>query len=450
MTDTSVETVVERIHDRVTPTDDERERLHAVADRLRERARDAITDLGIDADVRLVGSTARETWLAGDRDIDLFVRFPPDLPRADLERYGLQVGHAVVPDGHEEFAEHPYVKGEVEGFAVDCVPCFAVESAGDIQSAVDRTPFHTEYLEARLDEELRGDARVTKAFLKGIGAYGSDLRTRGFAGYLAELLVLAHGGFIPLVHAAADWNPPVSFDPEDHATSSFEDGLVVIDPTDPDRNVAASLSAENLARLIHYSRDLLADPRESLFEPRSVDSMDSGTVRSAVEERGTHPIAVRFDAPDIVDDQLYPQLEKSLSGLESELRRRGFDPLRATCVADETAALLVECQITRLPAIERHEGPPVGVRNHAEGFYDAYADGPETGPYLDGDRYVVERERDYRTPEAFAEDALFSVALGPAIERALDDGYTVLAGDGIAALAAEFGPELRAYFHPHV
>ena len=450
MPETSVETVVRRVRDRVTPDDEERERLHAVADRLRERARDSIADLGVEADVRLVGSTARGTWLAGDRDIDLFVRFRPELPRSGLERYGLQVGHAVVPDGHEEFAEHPYVTGDVDGFAVDCVPCFDVDTASEIQSAVDRTPFHTAYLEARLDEELRADARVTKAFLKGIGAYGSDLRTRGFAGYLAELLVLEHGGFLPLVRAASDWSPPVRFDPEDHAASGFEDALVVIDPTDPDRNVAAALSTANLSRLVHYSRDLLSEPREAVFEPRSVEPMTATAVRDAVAERGTHPVAVRFDAPEIVDDQLYPQLEKSLSGLESALRRRGFDPLRTTCVADETAALLVECQLPRRPAIERHEGPPIGVRDHANGFYAAYADGPETGPYLDGDRYVVERERDYRTPESFAEDALFSVALGPAVERALDTGYTVLAGEEIAALAGEFGTELREYFDPRV
>ena len=246
MPETSVETVVRRVRDRVTPDDEERERLHAVADRLRERARDSIADLDVEANVRLVGSTARGTWLAGDRDIDLFVRFRPELPRSELERYGLQVGHAVVPDGHEEFAEHPYVTGDVDGFAVDCVPCFSVDSASEIQSAVDRTPFHTAYLEARLDEGLRADARVTKAFLKGIGAYGSDLRTRGFAGYLAELLVVEHDGFLPLVRAASDWSPPVCFDLEGHATSSFDDALVVIDPTDPDRNVAAALSTATL------------------------------------------------------------------------------------------------------------------------------------------------------------------------------------------------------------
>ncbi|OYR83860.1 tRNA CCA-pyrophosphorylase, partial [Halorubrum sp. E3] len=182
-----------------------------------DRTREAIADLPVEADVVQVGSTARGTWVAGDRDIDLFVRFDEDLDRAELEEYGLDVGHAVLPDGHEEFAEHPYVKGSYEGFDVDLVPCHDVERAAKLVSAVDRTPFHDAYLSARLDDDLAGDVVLAKAFLKGIGAYGSDLRTEGFSGYLTELLVLELGGFVPLVESARSWHPPVEFDPEGHA-----------------------------------------------------------------------------------------------------------------------------------------------------------------------------------------------------------------------------------------
>jgi tRNA nucleotidyltransferase (CCA-adding enzyme) len=451
MSDDAFDDVVERVRRRVTPTEAERERLQSAARTLRERAEAALDDLDVEGDALLVGSTARGTWLAGDRDIDLFVRFPPDLDRERLERYGLRVGHAVLDDGHEEFAEHPYVKGTYGEFDVDCVPCYDVDSAADIRSAVDRTPFHTAYLDDRLDESLASEVRVAKAFLKGIGAYGSDLRTKGFAGYLAELLVLEQGGFRELVTAAADWQPPVRFDPEGHGTATFDDALVVVDPTDPERNVAASLSERNVARLIHYARELLASPRVELFESSPPAPLDGDAVRERVRERGTHPVAVRFDAPDIVDDQLYPQLDKSLAGLAGELDRRGFEPLRTARFADDTAVLFVECTVGELPAIERHEGPPVGVREHATGFYEAYAaDDSVTGPYLDGDRYVVERPRAYRTPAAVVEGALFSVALGPAVERALESGYETLADAAVARLADEFGTELADYFDPAV
>jgi tRNA nucleotidyltransferase (CCA-adding enzyme) len=451
--------VVARVRERVLPDDAERAEMERAATEVVERAEAAVADLDIEADVVRVGSTARGTWLSGDRDLDVFVRFPPAIERAELERYGLEVGHTVLPDGHEEYAEHPYVKGAVKGFDVDLVPCYRLDDATDIRSAVDRTPFHTQYLRERLDGDLAAEVVVAKAFLKGIGAYGSDLRTQGFSGYLTELLVLAYGGFRALCEAAADeWHPPVELDPADHGRASFDDPLVVIDPTDPERNVAAVCSAEAVGRLIHYARDLLADPREALFEPRDPEPVDAGAVRDAVADRGTHPVAVRFRAPDVVEDQLYPQLDRSLAGLRDELERRGFEPVRADRFAqaadavtegEPVAALLVECAVAELPAVERHEGPPVAVRQHAEGFYGKYAgDAAVYGPFLDGDRYVVERPRDVRTPAELAETELFDCSLGPHVESSLEEGYDVLAGAAVAELAGPFGAELAAYLDP--
>jgi tRNA nucleotidyltransferase (CCA-adding enzyme) len=451
----SFEAVVDEVRARVVPDDDERTALEAVVADLTARAGTAVAGLPVEADVRLVGSTARGTWLPGDRDVDLFVRFPTALSREDLERYGLAVGNEVIPDGHEEYAEHPYVHGEVDGFDVDCVPCYAVESATDIRSAVDRTPFHTDYLEGRI-EPLADDVRVAKAFLTGVGVYGSDLRTKGVSGYLTELLVLEYGGFRPFVEAAADWRPPVRLDPvaADEVTGSdaagFDDPLVVVDPTDPDRNVAAVCSARNVARLIHYARELLADPRPGLFEADTPAPVSAPAVRDAVVDRGTTPVAVRFAAPDVVPDQLFPQLDKSLAGIEGALERAGFQPLRSARFADETAVLLVECGVDRLPAVTRHRGPPVGVREHAEGFFETYAGTPDaTGPFVDeAGHYVVERPRESRTPAALLESTLFDVSLGPHVETALRDDYEILTGADIAALTDEFGVELAGYVSP--
>jgi tRNA nucleotidyltransferase (CCA-adding enzyme) len=441
--------VIDRVDRRVRPDADERARLAAVADRLADRARAALADHGVDADVVRVGSTARDTWLAGDRDIDLFVRLPADLPRSDLERLGLAVGHAVLPDGHEEYAEHPYVTGTVEGFDVDLVPCYDVEAATDARSAVDRTPFHTAWLDGRIDD-LTADVRVAKQFLAAMGAYGSDLRTRGFSGYLTELLVLEHGGFAGLVGAAAEWHPPVRYDPADHGTATFDDPLVVVDPTDPERNVAAVCAAEQVARLQHYARDLLATPRVAAFFRDDPAPLSADAVRDHVARRGTAPVAVVFDAPDVVDDQLYPQLRRSLGGVRAALDRAGFAPLRAATFADERAVLFVECATGEVAAIERHEGPPVAVADHARGFLDAHRDA-DYGPVLGGDRYVVERPRDHTTPAGLLRsDAILDVALGARVEEALRDEYTVLAGADVAALADEFGVALARYFEPTV
>ena len=449
----TLDDVLREVDERVTPSADERQRLTAAASRLVDRAEAAIDDRDIAADVLQVGSTARGTWLAGDRDIDLFVRFDPDLPRETLETYGLEIGHAVLPEGHQEYAEHPYVKGEFEGFDVDCVPCYAVESATDIRSAVDRTPFHTKYLDARIDDALARDVRIFKRFLKGIGAYGSDLKTRGFSGYLAELLIVEYGGFKPLLDAAVDWHPPVAFDPEDHGTASFSDPLVVIDPTDPERNVAAVCAADNVARLQHYARKLLADPDLALFFPPDREPLAADEIRQRLDCRETTAVALVFEPPEIVDDQLYPQLEKSRAGIQSGLESHGFAVFRSEAMVDaesETAVLLFELATARLPAVERHEGPPIGVRQHATGFYTAYVDREDcAGPFIDGDRYVVERPREWTDAvEYLSSDDIFDVGLGVRIEEALEDGYELHVDDEIAALADSVGGQLTAYLDP--
>ena len=444
------DTVVEAVRKRVEPDDDERTAMKEAIETVTTRLEAALADLPTDADITLAGSGARDTWLAGDRDIDIFVAFPPDTSREDLESYGLTLGHAALSNGREEFAEHPYVVGEYDGFDVDIVPCYDVENATEIQSAVDRTPFHTQYLTERLTPELAADVRVCKQFLTGIGVYGSDLRTQGFSGFLTELLVLEFGGFRPLVEAAADWHPPVRLDPENHGQASFEDPLVVIDPTDPERNVAAVLTESNLARLQHFSRGLLASPDTSYFFPKSVEPLDPSTVRETFIRRETTPVAIRFDPPAVVDDQLWPQLERSRSGIVEELERRGFAVFRSAAFARaETAVLLFELSVADLPAVERHEGPPIHVREHAERFYDAYADSDVTGPFIDGDRYVVERERDHSSVVSFlTSEELFGVGLGTHIRTALESEYELVVGDEVAKLASEFGREFARYLSP--
>jgi len=447
------ERVVEQVRERVDPSEEERARMRAVVAELTERAEAAVAERCEDADVVQVGSTARGTWIAGDRDVDLFVRFPTDVSREALEAWGLEVGYAVLPDGREEYAEHPYVTGEYRGFDVDCVPCYRVESASEIRSAVDRTPFHNEYLEARLDDDLAGEVRVTKQFLKGIGAYGSDLRTRGFSGYVTELLVVEYGGFRAFVEAVADWQPPVVVDPEAHAAASFDDALVVVDPTDPERNVAAVCSAANVARLQHHARALLAAPSVERFAATDPEPISAAGVREHVRRRGTTPMAVAFSPPDLVDDQLWPQLRRSESGLVDELDRRGFDVLRSAAFATQdrsAAAILVELAVAERPRVRRHDGPPVHVAAHARGFYEKYADDPDAyGPFVADGRYVVEREREHATAAAFLEsDAVFDVRLGTHVASALEAGYDVLVGDAVASLAEDFGVELAAYFDP--
>jgi len=450
MAEADLDAVLATVRDRVTPDADERAHLESVAETALERARAAVDARDVAATVLLVGSASRDTWLPGERDVDVFVAVPPSLDRATLESFGLAVGHATLDGGEEAYAEHPYVTGVLDGVDVDVVPCYAVAEAADSQSAVDRTPFHAAYVEDRLDESLAAEVRVVKQFLVAIGSYGSDLRTRGFSGYLTELLVLEYGDARGVLEAVADWPTRVRLDPAGHGAVEFDDPLVVVDPTDPARNVAAVCSAERVARLQHHARSVLETPRVEAWFPPPREPLDAEAVAAHVRARGTTPVALVFEAPDLLDDELYPQLRKSLAGVGDALDRLGFETLRRATFANDRAVLLFELAVPTLPAVERHEGPPVAVREHAEAFYARYADDPTVyGPFVDGGRYVVEREREWPTAVSYLEsDALFEARLGPAVDAALGRGYELVTGESLATLAEEFGHELADYFEP--
>lgn len=440
---------IAQVRERVTPSAEERDRLEETVLTLVDRTEAVVDELGVDADVLRVGSTARDTWLRGDRDIDIFVRFDPSYTREELERYGLEIGQTVLPDGRLEYAEHPYVSAAFEGYAVDLVPCFRVGSAAEIRSAVDRTPFHAAYVTERLDADLANDVRVLKRFFEAIGIYGSDLRTQGFSGYLTELLVLTYGDVRGVLEATATWQPPVRLDPEEHGETTFDDPLVVIDPTDPSRNVAAVVTGENVARLQHHARDLLENPDPDRFALEKPDALTEAELLAHLERRATTPIAIRFPTPDIVNDQLYPQLRRSIEGITRALEERGFEVVRADAFAGESAVLFVELSVAQRPRIERHEGPPVHVREHATSFLETYEDAEVYGPFIDGDRYVVERERDVRTAAAFLRgEDLLDVGLGADVRRILAEDYTVLVNEDITDLLPAFGDALARFYEP--
>ena len=443
--------VLETVVGEVSPSEEERKSLREAYESVRGRAQDALDEGGVEGEVTLVGSAARDTWLSGDRDIDVFVLLPPELDRQEFEEVGLDVGRSVFPDGTVEYAEHPYVQGEESGYDVDIVPCYDVDSADELRSAVDRTPFHNEYVrEAAEEREGFGDeVRLVKAFARGAGVYGSDLRTRGFSGYLCELLVHRYGDFTSVVDAAADWTPPVRIEFREPTSDELEGPMVVVDPVDPSRNVASVVSQDSFARFIDATRRWLGSPDESFFFPEEPEPMEAGELRQRIDERGTRLVSVVFDAPDVVDDQLYPQLRKTRRSLVGELGRLGFDIVRADGFADGRAVILVEANVGVQSNVEKHVGPPVHLREHGSAFAERYDNAAVVGPYIQDGRYVVEREREHTTVEGFVRsDDLFEISMGKHVEDEIRDGYEVLVGEDCTALLEEFGAEFARYFEP--
>jgi len=124
---------------RVLPSQEDRIRLKEISENILSRIEHLAALRGLSLKAMLVGSAARDTWLSGDHDLDIFLGVPID---GSLDA-ALEIARIVAPEHEEKYAEHAYVHARVNGFDVDLVPCYLVEDASKLKSAVDRTPFHT-------------------------------------------------------------------------------------------------------------------------------------------------------------------------------------------------------------------------------------------------------------------------------------------------------------------
>ncbi|HDD42914.1 MAG TPA: CCA tRNA nucleotidyltransferase, partial [Nitrososphaeria archaeon] len=230
-------------------------------------------------DITLEGSAAKDTWIKGRAEADIFIHFDPGVSKAELEEMIVKLGTKIVEKlGGKPmlmYADHPYVEGVVNGVTVDVVACYRVEPPG-WRSATDRTPYHTRYVLENLKPGQEDEVRLLKGFMVGCGVYGAEIKVKGFSGYLTELLTIRYGSFLNVLREASSWRPPIIIDLKNYYESreevleTFQDSpLIVIDPVDRSRNVAAAVSMTRLSEFILASRLFLRNPSLRFFKRRA-------------------------------------------------------------------------------------------------------------------------------------------------------------------------------------
>ncbi len=393
-----IDSVLKSVLVRITPSEQEKKQLNSVVEKVKEAANSIIKPLGYD--LVLAGSFSRNTWLSHKKEFDLFILFPEQTSREDLEKDGLEIGKKIVSKlkgVHQvAYAEHPYTKAKIEGFDVDIVPAYKVASAEKIKSAVDRTPFHNKYLDSHLGN-LAPEVRLLKQFCKSIGVYGSDLKTQGFSGYLCELIIINYKSFSNLVKRAPEWWFPgkTFIDLENIYKGNRKEfshqPLVVIDPVDPKRNVAASVSPSNFVKFVKACEHFVQKPSENIFFSTKPKINKKNLVKQ-LKSRGTKFLLLEFSRSSVVDDIIYSQLRKAANRVQGILKENEFLPIGYDVVADEKFChILLELEVWKLPKLRKVVGPPIFVPTHAEEFIKKYK--PLGRMLIEEDKWIAEINR---------------------------------------------------------
>jgi len=460
----TLEEVCAEVLKRTTPSSDERRRVLELAEKLRGWVRAAADEAGIEAEVRVEGSVAKDTWLREEPEIDIFMRVPTTMPREAFGTICLEIAKKATKGYKqvERFAEHPYLESFINTTRVNIVPCYRVNQ-GEWISATDRTPFHTDYVKSLLNDKLRSQIRLLKRFMKGTGVYGAEIRVGGFSGYLCELLTLHHGSFVEFLRSIADWRESRIIDYEGYykgreqeARKIFDQPLVVVDPVDKGRNVAAAARKERVDELVVASRAFLTNPHLEFFYPRETISYTPEKLVHAIKTRGSTIVFVRFRRVRAVPDILWGQLYKSQRSLRKMLQQYDFNIIRDHVWSDERDLnmLIFEVEQRFLPLIKKHLGPPIEKRQECEKFLRKHVGVTSTisGPRIEGGRWVVGIKRRYTDIVNMVGEKLKGggrrVGVAGLISQAVANTLEILVNEEIAKLYpsnAEFAKFLTEY-----
>jgi len=410
--------ILEKILRRIVPSTVEKERVYSLSKKIMERVSSAAREAALNAEVSLEGSVAKDTWLSGEADIDIFLKVESSLDRKELETTCLEVAKEATKEYTpiERFADHPYVETFIGNARVNIVPCYRVEK-GMWKSATDRTPYHTEYMNRHLSPELRNETRLLKKFTKGTGTYGAEIRVGGFSGMLCETLILFYGSLKKTLGGAASWRSGTVIDIENHYGGDleeihnlFDQPLIVIDPVDKVRNLAAAVRDERLWEFVSASRLFPLKPAHGFFYPPKQKTITPRSFTKVASQRGTCVIGLqfgRFTAPvDVVWSQMY-KTERSLINL---MRSKGFSVVSSSSYGDENDfnIIMIELESRILPRTTKHLGPPVERIAESNKFLSTHlrAENTVAGPWIEKDRWVAHKRRRYTDAKQLLEDSL--------------------------------------------
>jgi tRNA nucleotidyltransferase (CCA-adding enzyme) len=419
-----IETIVLK---KIIPTLKDKKQIERTIESLKERVYKEIAKTKIPIRIELVGSIAKDTYIRTAVDIDLFLLFPATVPRETLEQKGLHIGRAILENQEECFAEHPYIRGMFMGYKTELVPCYKIEHASQKLSAVDRTPLHTRYIKQHLKESQKKEVRLFKQFLKGIDCYGAEAEIEGFSGYLCEIMILKYRTFQQLIMHVSHWRYGEKLALKPGSYPDFTNPLIFIDPVDPKRNVASALSKDKFNLLLKACKDYQKQPRLTFFFPNKLKPWSIEKIKRELDS--TDVIGVKFPKPEIIAENLYPQIRKALRAIRDLCEQHEFTILNATfTVEKKNVYIIFHPSEKTLSKTVLHTGPPVTLKKNADEFIKKWRDNPRTTkePYVENKRLYVEIEREYTDLRKLIEDQVRRLSLGRNIDSTILKKLTVV------------------------
>ncbi len=421
--------IEKQVLEKITPSSEYKKNIKKLVKELEKKVENEIIKGNLPVTIELVGSIAKDTYLKDDLDVDFFIKFPTEYKKEIIGKSALSIGRAILKDTEESYAEHPYIRGFYKNNKVEIVPCYKIEKASQKLSAVDRTPLHTKYVRENLPESNKSEVLLFKQFLKGIGCYGAEAEIEGFSGYLCEILIIKFGTFNNLLKNALNWKVGEKIALSNDKFPRFRTPLTFIDPVDTDRNVASAISLEKFDFFINACKEYQKKPLITFFFPKKVKPWPLDKIKQNLETKKFNYIGIKLKKPDIIPENLYPQVRKAARSIIETSKRFDFTIFdNPYYISDENIYIIIKTKNEPLSKTYIHPGPPVKLKKHASEFLKKWKDDPRVTkkPYEKNGRLYVEIKRDFQEIKHFLKFEIKNLSMGKHIDKTVKKKYKVL------------------------
>jgi len=216
----------------------------------------------------------------------------------------------------------------------------------------------------------------------------------------------------------------------------FNTPLTFIDPVDMNRNVASALSREKFQLFIKASGEYLKKPSITFFFQNKIKPWTLKKINEETQKQKCLYIGVKIDKPDIISENLYPQVRKAARSIWESSERNDFHIYDVKFYIDELENkiyFIIKTKKEPLSETLKHSGPPTKLKENVEDFINKWKDDTRVikEPYEKNGRYYVEIKRDYIEIKDFLVNQVRHLSMGKHLDQIARKKYFILEQDNL-------------------
>ncbi len=362
----SAKNILDDVIKEIKPTD--KTLLKEVKD-FQHKLNSEIKKKGLKAKAVLGGSIAKDTYLKGDHDCDMFVKFSKTYKDKDISSLLAKALRLFRPEKVHGSRDYYMIRNRIN---YEIVPVLDIKRPEEAVNVTDMSPFHVKWVKKH--PGFNDDIRLAKQFCKAAHVYGAESYIKGFSGHVLDILVIHHKGFMKLLRASQGWKDKQVIDPEKHYRrdalkklnrSKTDSPIIIIDPVLPERNAAAALSYEKLEIFRKAAKEFLTSPSKDFFV------VTEKTEKDIKEEAGKNKLMILdVTAPTGKEDVVGAKLLKAYQQIRNQLKFYDFEVIDAGWKWNKKrkAVFWYIVEPKDLVPIKKWIGPPLREKERVKNF----------------------------------------------------------------------------------